>query len=98
VLPPEFLAPDVRRLFAAARGYLQGVVTIHELNGAITHALNAAQLGGSSGPIVEYLQSWRSAVNGRWNELGTEEHALSEDAFKRWLREQLLSDSEPSAR
>jgi hypothetical protein len=73
VLPPQFFTPDLRRTFSAARAYLDGAITIHELNGAVAQALAAARLGGVSEQIVEYLEAWRAVINRRWNEVGTEE-------------------------
>jgi hypothetical protein len=72
VLPPQFFTPDLRRTFSAARAYLDGAITIHELNGAVAQALAAARLGGVSEQIVEYLEAWRAVINRRWNEVGTD--------------------------
>jgi hypothetical protein len=93
MLPPEFLTPDLRHLFRAARAYLAGTTGIQELNGAVAHAVSTARLGGFSEQIVKCLESWQSVIHHRWNEWGTDEAALSEDDFKDWLREQLLRDS-----
>ena len=86
--------PTFGQIFSAANAYLDGAITIHELNGAVVQALATARLGGVSEPIVEYLEAWCAVINRRWNEFGTEEHPISEDGLRTWLREHLLRDSE----
>jgi hypothetical protein len=93
MLPPEFLTPDLRHLFRAARAYLEGAANIQELNGAVAQAMATARLGGFSEQIVRCLESWQLVIHHRWNEWGTDEASLSESDFKAWLREHLLRDS-----
>lgn len=90
MLPPEFVTPDLRRLFAVAKAYLQGLATIQELNGAVLQARDSAQLAGCAPIVLATLDDWRTMTSRCWNEFGTERMPLSNERFKDWIRDQLV--------
>lgn len=86
--------PEFKQLFAAARKYIAGELSICELNGHIGYLKALVRIGASAMPVQELLTEWETMVNRRWNEWGLEKYPLTEDSFAAWLKEQLVFDGE----
>lgn len=86
--------PEFKQLFAAARKYIAGDLSIRELNGHIAYLKALVRFGASAMPVQEILTEWETMVNRRWNEWGLQKNPLTEENFVAWLKEQLVFDGE----
>jgi hypothetical protein len=86
--------PEFKRLFAAARRYVAGDLSICELNGNVGYLKTLTRFGASAAPVQDLLVEWEVMVNRRWNEWGLEKDPLTEEQFVAWLKEQLVFDGE----
>lgn len=74
-----------RSLINEGMNYLEGNSSLSALNGYIVRAKEC-----SPSPLfIDLLNDWETMVNKRWNEWGLENEPLSEDAFRKWLKEHL---------
>lgn len=77
--------PEAKALFAAAQDYLEGGVSISELNGLATDCLRAA-FDHDAPELLTIAEEWMETINRRWDEWSLERKPLSEDEFREWLK------------
>jgi hypothetical protein len=81
---------ELRAVFDAAHRYVAGESSIQELNGRISSARTLASAAGVDSVVLSVLDEWSRMVNRRWNEWGLESSPVTDEAFRAWLREQLV--------
>ena len=84
--------PEMRRIFVAAQEYINGEISIIELNGVVMWCYDYARIAKLAPAITELLETWVEKVNQTWNEWGLYEHPLTREELCSWLRDQLLFD------
>jgi hypothetical protein len=81
---------ELRAVFDAAHRYMAGESSILELNGRISSARTLASAAGVDSVVLSVLDELSRMVNRRWNEWGLESSPITDEAFRAWLREQLV--------
>lgn len=81
--------PEVRALCGAAKDYLAGRCSIHELNGNASQLADAARLFKAHPAVKVMAEEWSGMIDRRWNEWGHVEEPVSEEEFRVWLQTQL---------
>ncbi|PNG38409.1 hypothetical protein A1395_09935 [Pseudomonas protegens] len=79
---------EFRQLLEAGRRYLEGTVSLAELNGRVRAILEAGHFWGAAAPFMEVARHWEHMINRAWNEMGEQLAPLTEAQFSEWLRQQ----------
>jgi hypothetical protein len=82
---------EFRRLLDGGRRYLDGACSIQELNGLAAQCLDASKLWKGHPALVRTTEDWVAMIDRRWNEWGHSSSQIDENAFRNWVRDQLVN-------
>jgi hypothetical protein len=82
--------PEVKEMLVAGSRYLAGSCSIQELNGYASQLATVVRFSEAHPKIKETADEWTAMIYRRWNEWNDVKESLSEEEFRKWLKDQLF--------
>ena len=86
--------PEIKNLVEVSRQYLQDELTVHELNGWVQDCQAKSVALGLDEQIQLILLEYKQMLGRAWDEWSLQENPISEEEFKKWIRDEFLDDSD----
>ncbi len=87
------ILPEIKNLVEVSRQYLKDEITVHELNGWVQDCYAKSVVLGLDEQIQLILLEYKEMLGRAWDEWNLQENPISEQEFKKWIRDEFLDDT-----